>query len=287
MIGFLLAFLVAILWSIGEVSYSKMSKKHHHKNVYLYSFLFRALLYLGVVFFFQRELFGTFHWIVFSQALPVILCDLFASIVVNIAVYNGKLSVTSPIMAAYPVLDVLLGILLLKESIHTGKLILIGLICLSIIVLAASQTKSDRAPHPIKGILFAVVYMLLVALSTYFEKNIYISHFDVYDLYYYKGMIYCVVSFVFFCSILFTPVKLKKPDWSIIKGCSFTPIGNILYSFALSVGSISIIAPISSLYSVFTNIISRIHLKEKISWVEKICIYCILICTILLISLFV
>ncbi len=287
MIGILLAILVAIIWSLGEVSYSKISKNYSKKNVYMYTFLFRTILYLGVVFIFQKSLFGTFHLAVFQQTLPVILCDLFASIVINIAVYNGKLSVTSPIMAAYPVLDIILGIFLLKESIQTGKLILVGIICISIILLATNQTSTKKAPHPVKGILFSIVYMLLVALSTYFEKNIYVSHFDVYDLYYYKGMIYAFVSIFFMISILLTPTKMRKPDWKIIKGCGLTPIGNILYSFALNVGSISVVASISSLYSVITNVLSRIILQEKISTMEKICIYCILISTILLISLFV
>lgn len=286
MIGFLLALLVAILWGVGEVAYSRVSKNYDKSNVYFYTYHVRTIIYLGVVLLFQRSLFGTFHWNIFTQTLPVILCDLFASLIIHIAISNGKLTVTSPIMAAYPILDVILGVWLLKESISIGQIVIISLICLSIIVLASSQQKSNRAPHPIKGIIFACVYMVLVAISTFFEKNIYVSHFGVYDLYYYKGLVYAFASIYFIIRGFITSTHVKKPNAVILKGCGITPIGNIVYSFALSMGSLSIVAPISSLYTVFTNIISRIYLKEKISWIEKICIYTIVISTIVLITLY-
>ena len=174
---------------------------------------------------------------------------------------------------------------LLYEDINSINLFLVGTICISIIALALNQKKSRRAPHPIKGIIFAILYMLLVAFSTYFEKSIYISNFTVYDLYYYKGIVYTLASLFFAIVVIVTPTKMKNIDISILKGCGLTPIGNVLYSFALQAASISIVAPLSSLYSVITNIISRIILKEKITIEERICIGLILICTLLLIIL--
>ena len=35
-IGIVLALIVAILWSIGEIEYSKLSKKEDSSNVYFY-----------------------------------------------------------------------------------------------------------------------------------------------------------------------------------------------------------------------------------------------------------
>ena len=107
--------------------------------------------------------------------------------------------------------------------------------------------------------------MLLVAFSTYFEKSAYIGNYTVYDLYYYKGIVYTFVSVVFAMIVIVTPSKMKEIKSDILKGCGLTPLGNVLYSFALSFGSITIVAPLSSLYSVITNLISRIVLKEKIS----------------------
>ena len=66
MIGILLAILVAIIWSLGEVNYSKASKKYDHRNIYVYTFLLRAIIYIGVVIIFRRNLIGTFHKNIFS-----------------------------------------------------------------------------------------------------------------------------------------------------------------------------------------------------------------------------
>ena len=283
LLGIILSIFVAILWSQGEVSYSKVSNKYNRTNIYMYTYLFRAFIYMLVVLLFYRDLFGSFVFEQFISILPIILCDLFASMVINVAVVNGKLSVVSPIMAAYPVLDIVLGYLLLNEIVHPLQFLLISIICVTIVILAMNQKKNDKAPHPIKGIIFAIIYMLLVSFSTFFEKNIYINDFTIFDLYYYKSMVYLLVSIMFGTIIFFSSKKMKCPKFDIVRGCAITPIGNVLYSYALTIGTISIVAPISSLYSVITNITSRIVLKEKLTITEKICVFSIIISTLLLI----
>lgn len=284
-LGLIFAIIVAVLWSIGEVSYSRLSRKLDRANVYLYQYLVRAIIYLLVVVIFDIGLFRSFNLDHFLVFLPIIICDLFASYVVNIAVSNGKLSVTSPIMAAYPILDIFLAMFLLKEKITIVEFMLAIVITISIIVLAMNQKKSRRAPNPLKGIIFAIVYMILVAFSTYFEKSAYIGDFSVYELYYYKGIVYFITSVIFMSVVGISPVKLKKLDVDIVKGSFITPIGNVLYSFALNFGNMIVVTPVSSMYSVITSFISRKVLKEKISFKESLCISSILLCTILLIIL--
>ena len=131
--------------------------------------------------------------------------------------------------------------------------------------------------------MFSVLYMLLVSFSSYFEKSAYQGAYTIFDLYYYKGLIYTLTSIFFYTNLILTSTKINKPSKDMIKGCGLTPIGNVAYSYALTLNNISIIAPISSLYTVITHYISRKYLKEKINKKEKIGIYVILICTIILI----
>lgn len=56
-IGIIIAIIVAILWSLGEVDYAKVAKKYNNINVYLYTFFLRSIIYLGVVFIFRRGMF--------------------------------------------------------------------------------------------------------------------------------------------------------------------------------------------------------------------------------------
>ena len=282
-IGLILAMLVALFWSLGEISYSHLARSLDRANVYLYQYLTRSLLYLTVVIICDVGLFGRFSFDHFLVFLPIILCDLFGSYVINIAMSNGKLTVVSPIMAAYPIIDILLGIALLKERISLPEILLSIVIAISIIVLASRQKKTKSAPHPIKGIIFSVIYMLLVAFSIYFEKNAYMGEFHVYELYFYKGLVYLLTSGLFMLIIGVAPVKLKRPNKEILMGTGITPLGNIMNSFALNFGNMVIVTPISSLYSVITTFISRKVLKEKMSYVESICVTLILSCTLLLI----
>ena len=282
MLGIIFALIVVIFWSLGEANYSKITKNYKRNTIYFYTYFIRTILYLLVVLIFKSSLFGTFNINILAWILPIILCDLVASLVINIAVYNGKLSIVSPIMAAYPSVDILFGLLILKEKILPIQIILCFIINIAIIVLVHNVTKGRKARKPVKGINFAVLYMLLIALSTFFEKYAYNESISVYQLYYYKGIIYGGASILFFIIAIFKK-GIRRPNRKIIKGCGYTPIGNIFYSFALSVGDISIVAPISSMYAVVTHFISRFHLKEKINIVEKICIYIILIATFWLI----
>ena len=285
MLGIIFAIFVAIIWALGEVSYSKVSKKYDNTNIYMYTYLLRAIIYASVVLIFKRSLIGTFDLKVLSSVLPIIFCDLFATLVINIAVYNGKLSVVSPIMSAYPVLDIFLGVVLLKEKVHPIEILLVISICMAIVFLARNQKKTKKAPNPIKGIIFSICYMLLVAFSIYFEKNIYINKITVYELYYYKAMVYMATSLIFATTIAFTPVKLVKPNMDLMKGCGLTPVGNVLDSFALRYGSMILVVPISSLYSVITMYLSKHVLKERIRKRERFSIFYILFATLLLIVL--
>ncbi len=271
MLSILLAIQVAIIWSLGDVNYSKISKKYDRNSIYLYTFLLRTIIYLGVVLIFDKSIIGTFNKETFIATIPVILCDLSATLVINLAMKNGKLSIINPIMASYPIVSIILGIFFLQEKVSIYENIIVGII------------KSEKAPHPNLGILFSLLYMILVAFSIYFEKKNYISRLTIFDLYYYKGAIYFLVSLYFIIKLIIGHKKLKLINFSIIKGCGLTPIGNVLDSFALNMGDMSIITPISSLYAVFTNLISRFILKEKTSIKERICIGLIILSTLTLI----
>ncbi len=282
-LGIVFALIVALFWSFGEIKYSKISKKIDSPNVYFYQYLTRGIIYTVVALIFNIGIFGKFVVSDFLRLLPIIMCDLIGSYVINKSVKNGELSSVSPIMAAYPIVDIILGILLLRESVGLLELILVVVISISIIVLAANTEKTKYAPHPIWGIIFAVIYMFLTAFSSYFEKDAYLSNLSVYDLYYYKGIVYFITSIFFLSVVGVSKVKLKKPTKDIILGTAIIPIGNVFYSFALKFGNMMIVTPVSSIYSVISNIGSRRVLKEKITYLERICIALIMISTFTLI----
>ena len=48
-LGIIFAIMVAILWSLGEVKYTKLSRDLDRANVYLYQYLARSIVYILVV----------------------------------------------------------------------------------------------------------------------------------------------------------------------------------------------------------------------------------------------
>ena len=61
-IGLFFALLVAVLWSLGEISYSRLARNLDRANVYFYQYLTRAILYLTVVVIFNISLFTDFSF---------------------------------------------------------------------------------------------------------------------------------------------------------------------------------------------------------------------------------
>ncbi len=110
-LGIIFAIFVAIFWSLGEIKYSKIAKTVDRANVYLYQYLVRSIIYILVVVIFDIGLFKSFDLDHLRVFFPIIFCDLFGSYVVNISMSNGKLSVISPIMAAYPLVYIILGMI--------------------------------------------------------------------------------------------------------------------------------------------------------------------------------
>ena len=140
--GVNLALLVAILWAFGEVEYTKISKKIDRANIYFYQFFIRTIVYFSTVLIFNASIITSFNIDKLFVFLPIILCDLLASCVVNFAVVNGKLSVVSPIMASYPALDILFGLIILGEKIDFLTIIFVNVIAVSIIILFSLVQKS-------------------------------------------------------------------------------------------------------------------------------------------------
>ena len=283
LLSIILSLLVVLLWSYGDINYTKLSLKLEKMNVYFYQYFIKSIIYLFVTFIFNISLFKTFnitHFLIFS---PVIFCDLAASIAIYYAVSRGKLSIVSPIMASYPIITIFLGIILLHEKPSYLSILLSMIITVSIIVLSTISSNDNKKKNYKRGILYAIVYMFLIAFSTYFEKDIYNNNLTIYELYYYKGLVYLLTSFFFLITLLISKKKFHKLNKDIIRGSILIPTGNVFYSLAISLGDIIYIAPITSMYSILTNYLSVNILKEKLSITERIAISLIILSTILLI----
>jgi len=282
MIQILLALVCALLWGLAEFYYKKNSETHKTTSILLYRYIFQVIVYILLILVIDINAFTRFDIKIYKFLLPFFLCSsVIGQVLYLISVKSENLSIVSPIMASDPVFIILIGLILFKEKISIIALIALAIICISICAL--NFVNSDTKKKTKKIIIFsASLYAFVTALSTTFEKSVYLSGYTVADLYFHYIFLILIAIIVNFIYLKIKHEKLEKISKNLILGFTFNQSGYILYSYLISVSYISLIAPITGLYSVITYFLATRVLKEKLSLFQKIFIYLILISTIVL-----
>lgn len=286
MMSIFVAIFVAILWAIGEVYMTKDSVSQNRKVLIFYQYLGMAILYFGTVLLFSSQTFLTFSWYHFFRMMPVALANIIGMVFYTKAIQKGKLSVVSPVMAAYPIINVFLGFFILKEDV--GFLSFLAAICIALAIVWMSflQTKGSSKGKTLNiGLLAAVIYMIIVAFATYLEKWAYVDGFTIMDCFYYFGICYFLSSVGVYVYLRIHKIPLYKITKDTLLGIGGTDFGNLLSSVALHGSSMSLVTPIMAMYTILTNFLSRSILKEKISFWQSLCITIIILCTLLILIL--
>ena len=236
------------------------------------------------------------HLIDILKYLPVSLCYIVSMVVGYKGLKYLELSISSPIQNTSGVIVALLFIIFFKEHYDypfyiAVFCIFIGIIFLSIIGL--KNNKKERKEFNKKNtfqkiltltILFPLCYCLLDGLGTFLD-GIYLDKLELIGeeasliAYEYTFAIYGLITFIY--------LKFKKEDFSIIKektkllAALFETAGEIFYVTAMS-GNSTIAAPIIGSYCVLSMLLSRVVLKEKLSKLEYLGIFLVLIGIVIL-----
>lgn len=136
MVSILVAILVAILWAVGEVYMAKDSVSKNRRVIIFYQYLGMSILYFGTVLILSPITFSTFSWSRFFRFMPAALANIIGMVFYTKAIKSGKLSVVSPVMAAYPIINVFLGFFILKEDV--GMISFLAAICITVAIVVMS-----------------------------------------------------------------------------------------------------------------------------------------------------
>ena len=173
MVSILVAILVAILWAVGEVYMAKDSVSKNRRVIIFYQYLGMSILYFGTVLILSPSTFSTFSWSRFFRFMPAALANIIGMVFYTKAIKSGKLSVVSPVMAAYPIINVFLGFFILKEDV--GMISFLAAICITvaIVVMSFLQTKGTSQGKALNiGLVAAVIYMIIVGSFKIFLTTI-------------------------------------------------------------------------------------------------------------------
>ncbi|MBQ4899794.1 DMT family transporter [Paenibacillus sp. Marseille-P2973] len=277
---FLFALLTALAWGGADLFYKKGSDSRDR-----FSHI-KIVIMVGLVMGVHATGYMLFKGITLEPAdllryLPVSVLYILSMTIGYIGLRYLELSIASPVQNSSGAVTTILLFLFFTHSLNTLEvtgivIITLGVIGLAVlekkaeqIALRASSTKIDpKYQIGMMAILFPVLYALIDGLGT-FADGIYLDELSLIS----EDAALLSYEFTFFaCAVLaFIYLRfVKKQRFNLfqerVKGYAavFETIGQFFYVFAMSSNAI-IAAPLIASYSIFSVILSRIFLKERLN----------------------
>ncbi|MBN1331858.1 DMT family transporter [Candidatus Dojkabacteria bacterium] len=179
---------------------------------------------------------------------------------------KGELSITSTILASYPIYTVISSLLLLGESITAFQALFIGLNILGTLVVSLPQKFSKQDLGNFSYILWPILGAISVGLSDTVSKNA----IDTIDLgTYLFALAWAHIPVTVFGLFLSKEYKAFKFKWSEHKfsvlGASILCVGTLFLYISFNYGQASLVAPVTASYPVLIVVLSFMFLKEKLA----------------------
>ncbi len=283
---FIFALCTTLAWGAADLFYKKgadESDKYSH---------LKTTMMVGLVMGLYATYMVTFGGVEFDPINLLIYLPVSAMYIISMAVgYFGlrylDLSISSPIQNASGVVASLLFFIFLGETIDLPTGIAIIIICVGVFMLGLFEKQSEDAienPEDKKykigfvAFMMPIIYCVIDSLGTFFDGyylddidstplvNVTEANFeDVANVaYMYTFFIVAVVIAIYLYVIKREKFELPKQKDKIV-AASFETLGQITYVYAIS-GEAIVVAPMISSYCIVSLILSRIFLKEKLTW---------------------
>ena len=241
----------------------------------------------SVIYMFLNRTFISFENIV--RYLPVSFFYILSMILGFIGLKYIELSISSPICNASCFITTLLCFFILKQDITFIKFIAVVVIVVSIIGIAVSIPKESKGEvkydrHFI-AIIFPILYCLLDGIGSFLDATVLVSGMSevevniAYNTTFFIFAIFCYVYLALVKKIKYNPFSEKE----FTKGAICETLGQATYVFAMASNAI-IASPFIATYSVFSVILSRIFLKEKLTKTQYVLITFV-ICAMFILSI--
>lgn len=236
--------------------------------------------------------------------LPVAALYILAMVLGYAGLRYIELSVSSPICNSSGAVSALLCFFVLKQEMEPIQLVAVVLIILGIVMLSVAEKKNEDRERLYRGevvekkyqigfiaILLPILYCIIDGLGTFADifvlekmEGVYgeATEFQANTSYELIFLLCAVVSFIFL-------VFVKKQKFSLLRekekgfGALCETAGQFFYIYALASEDNAIVAaPMISSYCVFSVLLSRVFLKEKLSWKQYLCILSVVVGIIIL-----
>lgn len=283
------ALLTTLSWAFADLFYKKGAapddKQSHIKTVIM----------VGLVMGIHGVAYMLINGIVFSPVSLLTYLPVSSMYILSMAIgYFGlryiELSISSPIQNSSGAVTAILIFIFFSHTLsflETGAIIIItlGILLLAVaekhdadntLVLNESNKKYRKG---LIAIAFPVLYCVIDGLGT-FADAIYLDELSLISED--EALLAYEFTFLICAIIAFIVLKVKKEPFSLLKekdrgaAAIFETIGQFFYVFAISSNAI-VAAPLIASYSVFSVLLSRIFLKERLTRKQYLFIMAVMI----------
>ena len=207
-----------------------------------------------------------------------------------------ELSISSPIQNTSGVITSILLVIFFKEVLNIPTIISIILIFIGILILSLKELKENKEQRLeykknntkkkviYLTILFPLIYCILDGAGTFLD-GVYLDKLELIDentalvAYEFTFLIYGITSYIYL-KIKHVSLNLFN-EKSKVSAAIFETAGQFFYVFAMS-GNSTISATVIGSYCILSLLLSRIFLKEKLSFIEYLAIFLVVIGIVIL-----
>lgn len=275
---FILSLIAIIFWG-GSDLFSKIGSKPEDKYSH-WKIVMAVGLVMGVHATVEIALGAKFNPIDFINYLPATFLYILSMILGYVGLRYIMLSVSSPICNSSGAVACILCLVFLKQMPDAFSWAGIVLVCVGVTALAFVEKKSDGEAAAISdkkenrkyknsfiAIFFPIFYCILDGLGTFADALLLdsgkVNEESANIAYEYTFLFMAIVAFIYVVVIKKEKIKLsyEKPK---LAGALCETAGQFAYIYAIGSNPV-VAAPMISTYCVFSVLLSRIFLKEKLS----------------------
>ena len=256
------ALLAAIIWGVAQVLVKKGFSESNPFFNNILATIFTLLIFV------PYSLSQGVNWNLFPQIFLLAIPAMLPNYIYYYALEKGDISLTGTIVAAYPMITVLLSILLLRELITVPHLIGVALVIVGAFLISKPRKFNFKfEPWVAWGAAAAVI----IGFGDFMGK-VGLTKFDQYT-FFLAFSLSAIPSF--FITALFDNHKVI-PNLKLgqliptLSGTFLIELGLLFLYLALASGPVSIVSPVSSAYVAITVILASIFLREKVNQQQAI-----------------
>lgn len=288
---FFFAILTALLWGMADLFYKKGSAP---KDPYSH---FKIVIMVGLIMGTHATCYMLWNHLSFSWSDAVKYAPVSAMYIISMTLgYVGlryiALSIASPVQNSSGAITTILLAIFFTHSLASIEIVSIILILSGILILALLEKKYEnqemrqnqvtvdaKYKMGFLALLFPISYAVIDGLGTFLD-GVYLDEMELISedmalLAYEYTFLLCAVIIWIFLKIKKVPFNPLKEGTRAAAGL-FETAGQFFYVFAMASNAI-ISAPIIATYSIFSMLLARIFLKEKLTKAQYTVILAVLI----------